>query len=131
MNGIASEGCATQLVPSQVHTSAKSSVLHALFASLWYPLHPPVMTILPRAASYTIACVPRAGGEIVGVTSVQSVPSHSHVSASDLPSMRPPNSTIRLRTGSNAIAWPPRAGGTVAGESCVHVVPSHAHVSAS
>ena len=44
-------------------------------------VHPPTITTVPRAASYTIECPIRAGGAVSPIAcSVQRVPSHSQVS---------------------------------------------------
>jgi hypothetical protein len=83
-------------------------------------LPPPNSTMRPRAASYTMPCPLRAGGEVAGVTCCQVVPSQSHVSSKLSSALPPPNNTATRWASSYASPCAVRADGASAGESWVH-----------
>src|SRR2546429_8388407 len=72
----------------------------------------------------------RGYGPVLFATRAHSVPSHSQVSSSVVPSRGLPlNSTVFLRTLSYAICGLPRADGGPAGVSCFQwLTESHVHV---
>src|SRR5712692_7164621 len=90
---------------------------------------PPKSTSRP-AGSLTAEAKCRDGGLMAGVTWVQVVPSHVHVSPMlPVEKLKPPKSTTRRLLGSAAMAATSRAGGLVVGVCWVQVLPSHVQVS--
>src|SRR6266567_8184338 len=86
-------------------------------------------TTRSRPGSEAIAAPASAGGEVAGVSRLQSAPSQAHVSPSCPNPFSPPNSRSRFDTGSNAMAASLRTDGAVGGDTDVHVEPSQVQVS--
>src|SRR5688500_2958080 len=77
------------------------------------------MTTSSRTGSYAIACSCLALGRVGGSRSVQSVPSHAHVSSLCTPSSTPPNKISSWLPASNATAARPgRPGESLVVCSC-------------